>query len=448
MKFSEHIDKGVWTVADKVLTVLFGLYFMKLSISNLPVEEYGLFTIIYQSVFLMIINFGASFALQPMMKFSAETDDFRSIMSAGLLMNAVFMVASVGIVLICEPLLVAWFSSGQSDADSLSRLIMMLPLLTVSFFVRNFILYMLQAKYDLIRLLIIDVVYFASAIGLMHYTIAQNELKNAADLLMINVYAYAVSSVTAFVITTKYWKLGVSGLFSEIKRLYDFGKFSLMSAFANNVYEQTDNYMIISLMSPRELGVYAVAKTFLRVFLIFSQIVQSLLVPVLSRQFAREAKDIILVICEKAVCFSIVLLLPVSVVFLLFAGTILRIMTPNPDFNEAAVIIQWSAILSLFVPWNSVFGCVYVAANRMKTAFYINAAAIFLNLTFSWVLISFMGVQGAVLSVILINIVVAVLNKQILKQILLLDISLIRVVKRLSDIKHFVMTRGKGIEDK
>ncbi len=448
MKFSEHIGKGVWTVTDKVMTVLFGLYFMKLSISSLPVEEYGIFIIIYQSVFLVIVNFGSSFALQPMMKFSAETDDYRSIMTAGLLMNAAFITLTVGMALLLEPLLVIWFSSGQKDTASLSKLIMMLPLMTAAFFTRNYILYILQAKYDLFKLVVIDAVYFLTAVGLMHYMIAEQSLKNAVDLFTINIYAYALSSMAAFFITWKYWRFCFSGLASQVKRMYDFGKFSLMSAFANNIYEQSDNYMIISLLSPRELGIYAVAKTFLRVFLLFSQIAQSLLVPVLSRLFAMNAKDIIGVICEKAVCFSIVLLLPVSVIFLLFAGTIIRIMTPNPDFSEAAVIIQWSALLSLFVPWNSVFGCVYVAANRMKTAFYINAATIFLNLIFSWILITLTGVRGAILSVILINIIVVFLNKRILKKNQLLDISLARVSSRVSDIKHFIMSRGRGIEEK
>ncbi len=448
MKFSEHLGKGVWTVTDKVMTVFFGLYFMKLSISSLPVEEYGIFTIIYQSVFLVIVNFGSSFALQPMMKFSAETNDYRSIMTAGLLMNAAFLMIAIGGAIACEPLLVSWFSANLNDAASLSELILLLPLMAVSFFARNYILYILQAKYDLFKLVVIDTIYFLAAIGLMHYMIAEQSLKNAADLFTINIYAYALSSIAAFFITWKYWRFCFRGLASQVKRMYDFGKFSLMSAFANNIYEQSDNYMIISLLSPRELGIYAVAKTFLRVFLLFSQIAQSLLVPVLSRQFARNAKDIILTICEKAVCFSVVLLLPVSAVFILFAGTIIRIMTPNPDFSEAAVIIQWSALLSLFVPWNSVFGCVYVAANQMKTAFYINAATIFLNLFFSWILISLMGVQGAILSVIIINIVAVFLNKWILKRNQLLDITLYRVLCRVSDIKHFIMSRGRGIEEK
>lgn len=441
MQFSHHIDKGFWTVADKGLTVLFGLYFMKLAVTHLPATEFGLFTLVYQSFFLLVVNFTASFALQPMLKYAAESDDIRTTMTTGLLMHIGFFSVVMIVLMAFQPLLIAWTASAASEAAVLSGLFRLLPLLAVAFFIRNHVLYILQAKYHLIRLFLINLVYFITAIGLLHWQIAEHTLNNAADLMHINIVAYAISSAVALLLTLSYWQLTLTGFRRKCREMFDFGKYSLLSALTNNIYEQTDNYIIITLLSPRELGIYAVAKTLMRAYLVFSQVVQALLIPVLSRQYARKATEMIQTICEKAICFSTIALLPMGLAFLFFGPWLISLLTQQAEYAEAGPIIQISAALAIFVPWNAVFGCAYIAAARMVYAAWVNLMTILMNVVFSFFLISWLGLYGVIFALILVHWLTAVINAFVLKKTGIMDLSLLRVFGRIKDIKNFIAQR-------
>ncbi|MBU1298071.1 MAG: hypothetical protein KKG06_02475, partial [Bacteroidetes bacterium] len=78
MEFGKHIGKGLWGFADKMLAVIYGLGFIFLVIRVLPEHEYGSFVII-QAIFILITAVGTSFALQPLIKFASETENYGSV---------------------------------------------------------------------------------------------------------------------------------------------------------------------------------------------------------------------------------------------------------------------------------------------------------------------------------------------------------------------------------
>jgi len=71
MKLSEHLDKGIWTIADKSLLLIYGFGVIVLVVNVLPREEWGAFYI-FQSIFLIICVLSDSIFLQPMVKFGSE----------------------------------------------------------------------------------------------------------------------------------------------------------------------------------------------------------------------------------------------------------------------------------------------------------------------------------------------------------------------------------------
>lgn len=437
MKFSAHIDKAFWTALDKVLTVAFGFVFMKVSLLYLPVEEWGIFSILYNAIFLLLVNLGSSFALQPLMKFAAETEDTDKIVSVALILNAAFMAVAIAVVLIARDWLALWFASNASEAASIQSAIAAFPLLAAAFFFRNFLIYILQAKYHVIRILIIDGIYFACALGLMAYAIRTGSLATASDLFSINIYAYAISSFAALILSARFLKLRWDEFTMTLKKFWNFGSYGLIGSVGNNIYEQIDHYIIISLLTPRELGVYAAAKIFLRVFSVFTQIIQNLLIPVLSRQFARNAKEIVTVIFEKAVCFSTLSILPLSLIYLFLPELLFGLITKSAEFSSGPAVIRWSALMVLIVPWSSAFGCVYVAANQMRLVTFVNLYAVAINAAITWLMVQTMGVQGAVVALLISSAGFNFVHAHLFKVRNIMTFSWTNVIRRVRDVKNF-----------
>jgi len=104
MEFGKHLKKGFWGFADKSLPAIYGLGFVFLVIRVLPKEEFGTYVII-QNLFLLFIAAGSSFALQPMVKYSAETEEIADIVTAGNWMYTIFvLVIGILVFVIKDPL--------------------------------------------------------------------------------------------------------------------------------------------------------------------------------------------------------------------------------------------------------------------------------------------------------------------------------------------------------
>src|SRR5438270_844741 len=71
MKLSEHLDKGIWTIADKGLLLIYGFGVIALVVNVLPRDEWGAFSL-FQSIFLILCVLADSIFLQPMVKFASE----------------------------------------------------------------------------------------------------------------------------------------------------------------------------------------------------------------------------------------------------------------------------------------------------------------------------------------------------------------------------------------
>lgn len=438
MQFSKHIDKAFWIFADKLLTVIFGFLFIRLSLSAIPIEEWGIFSILYYSLFLLIINFGSSLALQPMMKFLAESDDNQTLITAGFIINLLFLALALFVIYFFDDFFVRWFASNAQEGVSIKRTIAWLPVLMVSFVFRNFFIYIFQAKYQVIRIFFIDGVYFISTIALFYAFQTINILSGAADLILINIISYGLSSLTSIALGIQYLKISFREIKHACRKILDFGCFNLVSSIANNIYEQLDQYIVITLLNPKELGIYASMKIFLRIFSVFTQIVQNLLIPVLSRQFANKAREVIMVLFEKAVCFSTIALIPLGLSYLLFPEILLKIITDKGEILDHAVILQIASGFIVFIPWASVFGCVYVAANKMKLALLVNIAAFAINLFFVFFMTKLFGLYGTISGTVISGILVTAINIFIIQKTALVDIRPLSIALRIRDIKYFI----------
>src|SRR5580704_6353697 len=98
MKLSEHLDKGIWTIADKSLLLIYGFGVIVLVMNVLPRDEWGAFYL-YQSIFLILCVLADSIFLQPMVKFAAEHEaEVAEVLAGSFNLYTVSMLVSGAIV--------------------------------------------------------------------------------------------------------------------------------------------------------------------------------------------------------------------------------------------------------------------------------------------------------------------------------------------------------------
>ena len=70
MKLSEHLNKGVWALADRGLPFIYAIAQIVVA-RVLGLEEYGTY-VIFQVIFNMLFAFTDNFALQAIVKYGVE----------------------------------------------------------------------------------------------------------------------------------------------------------------------------------------------------------------------------------------------------------------------------------------------------------------------------------------------------------------------------------------
>src|SRR5438874_8403400 len=91
MNLSEHLDKGIWTIADKALLLLYGFAVIVFVANVLPGREWGAFAL-FQSGFLILCILADSIFLQPMVKFASEHEaEVDQMLAATTVLYSIFM---------------------------------------------------------------------------------------------------------------------------------------------------------------------------------------------------------------------------------------------------------------------------------------------------------------------------------------------------------------------
>src|SRR5579884_1448456 len=192
MKLSEHLDKGIWTVADKTLLLLYGFGVIVLVVNALPRSEWGAFSL-FQSIFLILCVLADSIFLQPMVKFATEHEaEVPQVLAGGFNLYTITMLAT-GII-------VAVFSSSFESIFRSPELAAMLPLLPVLIalsIARNVGIRYLQIDLRIDAIFWVDLAFFGSILLITVLANALGLFHTAMDFLYLNIIGGTLSSIVA-----------------------------------------------------------------------------------------------------------------------------------------------------------------------------------------------------------------------------------------------------------
>lgn len=433
MELGKYLGKGLWALADKGLPVFYGVAFVVLVIRVLPEEEFGNFVLV-QEIFLIISGLAQGFALQPLLKFAVEENaESKGIISAGFMLNTVFMLlCALILIAVRQPL------SAMLNSPMLAPLLLYVPAMLVASLLRNFTLVLLQTRFMIKEIFWVDTVHFLGAPLLVYIVSKMNRFDTAFDLILINIISLSFSSIIGVWLSWSMLSVKLSVKREDVQKLWDYGKYSLGGIVSFLFNTKSDSFILSAFAGPVQVAVYNSVKVFVRVYDMATQVVQMFVFPAVSRLSAKGEIGTLKTLLEKATLFTTVGMVPVFILFVALASPLVTIVYQG-RYAEAIPMLQMFSVLSFIVPLTAVATNTLLGLGQARLGFIISIQSFVASITLYLVCIPLFGVSGATVGYVLSSLVLAWLTSHHMNKFIPLTIR--EVLARTNDIKRFLKTR-------
>src|SRR5579872_6447332 len=113
MQFGQHLKKGTWGFATKLLPAVYGVVMTVLVFKILPKNESGELAL-FINIFGMIFTFADSFALQAIVKFGVDkANDLQELLTATSILFFAFLSIALSIFIVFPSAVSSWLNSTE-----------------------------------------------------------------------------------------------------------------------------------------------------------------------------------------------------------------------------------------------------------------------------------------------------------------------------------------------
>lgn len=433
MKFSEHIGKGAWGFASKLMPAIYGVVTV-LVIKSLVKEEYGELAL-FQQIFTMIFTFSDNFALQAIVKFGVDIDnDLHELLSASSILFFSFLFFSLGLLaLASEPI------GKLLNSTALPSLLPYLIILVVVTIPRVLFAKVFQMRFHTRELFFVEMVNYGGASIVIIVLSLMGTLHRALDVVHITIIAGGASSVLAMLLArdVKLWKMRYSK--SMLKKIFAFTRHQTATGTVHVAQQNLDGFIIPAFLGIEALANYTAAKMFFRGFDVLRETQGMFVFPATSKYHAKKEFDTLKKIIEKATSFSYLAMVPISILLVIFAPHIFHILYGN-KYDDSIQIFRVLLISSAFVPMVMVGMSSLVGMGRVQTVFKIITSSLIINAIAALILVPTLDTTGAALSYSLAMLIQAIFVYRAIKTEVPIEFSAM-FSRGFTDAKNFLADR-------
>jgi len=430
MELGKHLGKGIWGLADKSLPVIYGVAYVLLVIRVLPEEEFGNFVLV-QEVFLIISALATAFSLQPLLKFASEQSaDLPNVTGTALLLN-------LGVVLVPSVLIIGGRDALASvlNAPGLESLLLYVPALLFCSFPRNFTLVMLQTRFKIREVFVVDAFHFLAAPFLIWVVSRMHRFSDASVLLQINLVSLSLSSVVGVILSRGMLRVSLRPDRKQVRRMWQYGSYALGGMASTTLYTKADIFLLSSFGGPIQVALYNSVKVFTRLYEMVTQVIAMFLLPGVSHLASRGEEKSLIALVEKSTAFLTIAMIPVFVLFLLLPAPLIETVYQG-RYLDGIPLMRVFAGLAFLVPIIGVAANVLMGLGEAKIGFRLSLHLLIASLVAYLILIPLLGAMGAAVAYLLSSLYVAVLSTVFLRRFV--PITMGGLLRRRSDIWNFV----------
>jgi O-antigen/teichoic acid export membrane protein len=430
MELGKHLGKGIWGLADKSLPVVYGLAYVLLVIRVLPEEEFGDFVLV-QEVFLIISALATAFALQPLLKYAAEEDvDLPHATGAAMLLN-------IGVVVVPSVLIAAGrdLLAALLNAPGLGPLLLYVPALLLASFLRNFTLILLQSRFRIREVFVVDAFHFLAAPFLIWVVSRMHRFSDATVLLQINLVSLSLSSLVGVLLSRGMLRMTLRPKGEEIRRMWQYGRYALGGMASSTLYAKADIFLLSSFGGPAQVALYNSVKVFTRLYEMVTQVIAMFVLPGVSWLSSKRDDRSLIALVEKSIAFLTIAMIPVFVVFLFLPAPLIETIYRG-RYLDGIPLMRVFAFLAFLVPIIGVASNVLMGLGEAKLGFRLSLHLLIASLIAYLTFIPLLGAMGAALAFIVVSLYLAIISTMYLRRFV--PITLGGLVRRKSDFWNFV----------
>jgi O-antigen/teichoic acid export membrane protein len=437
VKLSDNLDKGIWTIADKTLLLLYGFGVIVLVINVLPSEEWGAFSL-FQSIFLILCVLSDSIFLQPMVKFASEHEaevphvlagSFNLYTATILLTGVIFAMLSASLAHV--------FTSPE-----LGAMLPLLPALLVLNIFRNVGIRYLQIFLKIHAIFWVDLAFFGSILILTVLANALGLFHTAIDFLYLNMIGGALSSLVAIVFcSTAFFRMPLFRVpRHEYGRMLSFAKFQAGTSALLTLQQWSDVLIVGVFYTPSEVAVYNAAKTIYRFLDAVREGATLLVVPVTSKLYTQRDFAGLSALLEKLLFVAFAALVPISFVLALGANIIFHILYKG-QYDAGATVFQIMILSGFTLPLSLIGTNALIGMGKAKSLFLATIGAVATFFAASYLLTPLMASRGEALAVFISMTVLAFLQFFAMRSEI--DLSARGIMRRAGEARQFVRERTR-----
>jgi O-antigen/teichoic acid export membrane protein len=386
-----HIGQGIWALIDKSMTGIYGFALLFLVIGRLPRNEYGLYTLVFAITNLGLL-FNKAFILFPMTKFEAEGSVQPRLLGNTFIFSFLSMLFFGGIAYGLAPLLAEVF-----HAPELSFLLKLVPIALMGFFFRDFSLAFFQAHRRVKALVLLDAVYFLGVSGSFAVLNLTGNFKYAVQAVSAHIFFAFFSSLIALYPTLRLVKFDFRLSGFELKKIFNFGRFSLSMGIGEITFYQFDLMLIGKFFHPAMVALYNSAKMPFRLYSLLTQSLNLLILPGTSHLYALDRTQEVKSLYEKVIAYYWTLMLILNIALMILADELFFFIYGG-RYPDAVPMFRIFLLFTFFEPVYNISMNIFYGMGRPEKAFRPLLIAVPIFLLLCIILIPALAGYGAVLS--------------------------------------------------
>jgi O-antigen/teichoic acid export membrane protein len=368
MRISAHFNKISWSVADKLMYVLYGVATIgALQITN--EIELGIFTL-FNYLHNFILALGDFLGLQAIFQFSADESEKPRVNALSMLNQIIVVTIFVGIVFLFRfPL------ANLLEQPNLVIVAESLPILALLSIPRYFSVRILYRELKIFRLFVINLVYFGSMSGIIFYCIFTNRFLHFIDFINVTYIGSALAAIISVIISYEFWKFSFKG-FIKYSEIVSFSLKYAITGISLLLTKSLDVFIIQYFWGTHLVGIYSVAKTIFRFIDEAINTITAMIYTPIVKYIKLNDKIYLNKIITKSVSILVVGFGFITLFCWLFADSIFGFFLPE-KFVRATPYFNILMLSSLLLPFTLLSSAINGSGKPEKVAKYILFSSLF-----------------------------------------------------------------------
>ncbi len=233
------------------------------------------------------------------------------------------------------------------------------------------------------------------------------------ELAVVQIIATIIGAFVAYTYVKK-----VVQIFSRfdtrlLRELFHFGKYTFGTSISSMFMKNTDSWMIGRFISTAGVAVYNPALRLANMVEVPMLAIVDMIFPRVPQKMKEQGVGGVRDIYYKSVSLIIASMLPMVIVFFVFAETIITLVF-GAEYIESAAILRVTIFYCLIIPFNRQFGTLMDGLKNPKINFYLLVLVAVLNVILNYFFLMWFGLIGSAYGTLVAYSVVFVLNQVIL----------------------------------